>query len=197
MSVDDGHVTSTEQPSDEELMVAFQKGDDLAFDALYRRYRTPLLVALTRRTGGNRDIAEDLYDDAFCRVVEAKHTFDPNKGCFRPWLYQIAFNNHRGLFRSSEIFLRAVAVGLSEKLPAPLVESISVRTLLNDLPVRQRRVMELIVSGEFTLAQVAEIMGISVERVYRLRHDAVKRLRKQHLVQPVRSGLSVQPSKTD
>jgi len=177
---EDGCVNLNEQPSDDELMIAFQKGDQAAFDILYKRYWVPLHVALRRRAGGNREMADELYDDAFCRVIEAKGTFNPSKGCFRAWLYQIAFNKLRSLFRTSEIFLRAVAVVLSEKQPAPLIEATSVRVLLKDLPASERRVMELIVSGEFTLSQVADVMGVSVQRVYRLRHDAVKRLRRQY-----------------
>jgi RNA polymerase sigma-70 factor (ECF subfamily) len=197
MESEDSRQSAPLEPTDEELMLAFQQGDDLACDALYRRYKTPLLLALTRRTRGNRAIAEDLYDDTFCRLIEKKLTFDPSKGCFRAWLYKIALNNYRGLYRSTEIFFRSMAVGLSEKLPAPLVEAMSVDALLKDLPGRERQVMELIVSGEFTLAQVAEIMAIPVERVYRLRYEALKRLRKRYGAPQVQSALNIRTSKTE
>jgi len=193
MADETGHGASAGQRSDEELMLAYQKGDTSAFDMLYRRYKVPLSVALAHRVGRNRGIVEELYDDAFCRVIEGKDTFDPSKGCFRAWLFTIAFNNHHGLFRSTEIFLRSVAVSLSEKLPTALVEKISVQELLKDLPARQRRVMELIVSGEFTLRQVAVIMGTSVQAVYKLHHDAVKRLRKQHRIEPAAATVPLHP----
>ena len=75
---------------DAELMLAFQKGDGAAFDALFARWAGPLLRYLERIV---RDVAtaEELVQDAFLRVHSARDRYVA-EAKFSTWLYRIASN---------------------------------------------------------------------------------------------------------
>jgi RNA polymerase sigma-70 factor (ECF subfamily) len=76
--------------SDEALMAAHLNGDTTAFEQLVRRHGESLLGYLTRMSG-NRDRAEDFFQETFKRVHQKGHTFNV-EGRFKPWLFAIATN---------------------------------------------------------------------------------------------------------
>ena len=73
--------------SDENLIAAHLKGDPTAFRELVCRYGDGVLGYLCHMTG-NRDQAEDLFQETFKRVHEKAHTF--RGGGFKSWLFTIA-----------------------------------------------------------------------------------------------------------
>jgi RNA polymerase sigma-70 factor (ECF subfamily) len=76
--------------SDEDLMDAFQKGDEGGFAELVRRYKDPL-TNFVFRVLGNRDDCYDVVQDAFLRMYRSRHTYKP-VARFSTWLYTIALN---------------------------------------------------------------------------------------------------------
>ena len=54
----------------------------------------PLLVAYLRKRGAPADIADDIVQDVFSRLVPAMARFDlsPERGRFRTWLWQVTHN---------------------------------------------------------------------------------------------------------
>jgi len=77
--------------SDERLMLAYRAGDAEAFTALYQRYRGSLYRYLARQCG-NAAIAEDLYQDIWIKVVNARADYEP-LARFSTWIFRIA--HHR------------------------------------------------------------------------------------------------------
>src|SRR5712692_5553379 len=78
------------EPSDEELLVAHQRGEASAFDELVRRYQKPVYrVAL--RFARDRDEAEDLAQRTFVRAFSHARRLKPGSS-FRSWLFCIAAN---------------------------------------------------------------------------------------------------------
>ena len=75
---------------DAELMLAFQKGDEAAFDALFARWVGPLLRYLERIVH-DAATAEELVQDAFLRVHGARDRYVA-EAKFSTWLYRIASN---------------------------------------------------------------------------------------------------------
>ncbi len=79
-----------EETTDEQLMLACQKGREEALDMLYQRhYRSVLLfiIRMVRR----RDLAEDLVQETFLRVYNNRKSWKPHSK-FTSWLYRIARN---------------------------------------------------------------------------------------------------------
>src|SRR5918999_3003934 len=75
---------------DRELVLAFQAGEDDAFDHLYQRHHARV-TGVCRRMLGNVNDAEEAAQETFLRAFEALHRFN---GRFQvgPWLARIATN---------------------------------------------------------------------------------------------------------
>ena len=82
---------------DVQLMLAFQRGEEGAFDALFDRWATRLLRFLTRMVK-DRAVAEELVQETFLRVHRARERYSPDAK-FSTWLYTIAGNAARNELR--------------------------------------------------------------------------------------------------
>ena len=76
--------------SDEQLMERYLGGQSQAFGVLLQRHGPRLFNFIVRQTG-DRQLAEDLVQDAFLRVVHRADTFR-GQAKFTTWLFQIARN---------------------------------------------------------------------------------------------------------
>ena len=76
--------------ADEELMLAYRDGNAGAFETLYGRHRARL-YRFVLRSVKERGMAEELFQDVWMRVIEARNRYAP-KARFTTWLYSIAHN---------------------------------------------------------------------------------------------------------
>lgn len=76
--------------ADEELMLAYRDGNAGAFETLYGRHRARLFRFVLRSVK-ERGMAEELFQDVWMRVIEARSRYAP-KARFTTWLYSIAHN---------------------------------------------------------------------------------------------------------
>lgn len=81
---------SREEVTDEVLMMRFQGGDQSAFARLVRRHKTPVYNFILRSVR-SREIAEDLVQDVFVKVVQNATEFK-HEARFSTWAYTIARN---------------------------------------------------------------------------------------------------------
>ena len=78
------------ESSDEDLMLAYARGEMRAFETLYARHRGPL-YRFVLRSIRNRALADELYQEVWSRVVAARARYRP-QAKFSTWLLQIAHN---------------------------------------------------------------------------------------------------------
>src|ERR1700682_2649855 len=83
--------------SDEWLMVQVAHGKREALEALMRRHATPLLLFIQRMVG-DRHLGEDLFQEVFLAVWSKRSQYGQGRP-FKPWLYAIARNKCRVVFR--------------------------------------------------------------------------------------------------
>lgn len=85
------------QPSDEQLFESYRDGDVAALRTLIERYHDDLLRFLNRLTG-DRQGAEDVFQETFLQIHQSQGTFDATRR-FKPWLFTIAANKARDQLR--------------------------------------------------------------------------------------------------
>jgi RNA polymerase sigma-70 factor (ECF subfamily) len=166
---------------DESLVAAHLRGDPAAFGELVRRYGDGVLGYLFRMTG-NRDQAEDLFQETFKKVHEKARSF--RGGSFKSWLFTIATRltidalrrRHRMAFLSlsrqsdddDDLPLAAVAAQDAADPVDDLVkeeQKEQVRRAIASLPAGQRAALILAYYQQLSYAEVAEALGCSVGSV--------------------------------
>src|SRR3954465_2209132 len=91
------------EASDEELMAAYRDGDAGAFDALYARHKGALFRYVVRGVR-IRAVAEELYQEIWIRVIEARKRYSPSAR-FTTWMYTIAHNRLIDHWRRKELMV--------------------------------------------------------------------------------------------
>jgi RNA polymerase sigma-70 factor (ECF subfamily) len=173
---------AVDEDSDEDLMLRYGAGEDAAFAALYARHRVRLLRYLVRLVG-NQALAEELYQDTWGRVIEARGRYQPSAR-FQAWVYRIAHHLAIDHLRRTHPTVNAEealihfpsspgddpALGLDdEQRLRRLLE------LIDELPPEQRSVLLLRAEGELTLEEIADSVGTGRETIKsRLRYALAK-----------------------
>lgn len=169
------------QATDEALMAAYRDGDAGAFDALYARHRAPLFRYVLRGVR-SRAVAEELYQDIWIRVIEARRRYAPTAR-FTTWLYTIAHHRLVDHWRHKE--LAVVEPEAAEAVPAPAADP-ALRAegrealarfakALDALPVAQREAFLLHEEAGMTAPEIAAVTGSDAEAVKsRLRYAYAK-----------------------
>src|SRR4051812_29685655 len=100
--------------ADEQLMLDYAAGDAAAFDALYARHKGTLYRFVRRSVMENAQ-ADELFQDVWMRVIEARIRYSP-QARFTTWLYAIAHNRIVDHWRAKGLSL----VSLDEERDVPL-----------------------------------------------------------------------------
>jgi RNA polymerase sigma-70 factor (ECF subfamily) len=85
-----------DQLSDDDLMRAFAAGDGAAFERLYTRHQAALYRFVRRLLGSAAGAqADEVFQDAWLRAIQARHGWAPQGASFRTWLFTLA--HHRAV----------------------------------------------------------------------------------------------------
>lgn len=68
-------VRPAKEVTDEELLERFQHGDEDGYVELYLRRQAEVFTFALRLSGGDRDLASDLFQETFIKVYRKAHTF--------------------------------------------------------------------------------------------------------------------------
>ncbi len=160
-----------DRTSDERLVAAARSGDHAAFNELVRRYQQ-LVFAVSLRLLRDRDLAEDVTQEAFVRAYLSLDRFRGSN--FRAWVLRIAHNAALDLLRATARRPHAPLEVVPE-LPGPepgetsaaeyqgLV--VALEAALAALPPDQRAVVILADVEGLSYDEVAEILAIPVGTV--------------------------------
>ena len=169
-----------EQKDDVELMLAFQTGDEQAFNHLYHRNKAQLFNFVCKFVL-NRDVAEELTHEVFLRVYRAKSRYRP-EAKFRTWLFHIATNVCLNELRKKEYDAYKISMNQEnedggsiqlgdERSPDPLemLETKElekhVNAMLAQLPERQRIAFILSRFYGHSYEEIAKELDCSVKAV--------------------------------
>ena len=186
------------ETTDEQLMLAFQRGDARAFEVLVRRHRQAVFVFILRFTG-QRARAEDVLQETWLKVVRSAGEYQP-KARFTTWLYTIARNlcvdsARKESYRQADS-LDAPVTGadgegraLGERLPDGGLQpergafNLHVRPLLEkalgSLPEEQREVFVLREFSGIPFKDIAQVTGVPENTVKSRMRYALESLRRR------------------
>ncbi len=168
---------------DAELMLAFGRGDEAAFDRLFARWGSRLLGYLQRMVS-DAATAEELLQETFLRVHRARTRYRADSR-FSTWLYRIGTNLALNELRrprrqrphaSRDDEASPVALHAAGSAPDQLAQArqgaAELERELARLPERQRVALWLAAVEGFSYAEVAETLATTEKWVKSLVHRA-------------------------
>jgi len=171
-------------PDDSALMLRYRDGDVAAFETLYRRHNDALYRYLLRLCQ-HRDAAEDVFQEAWSKIVKARGNYRPTAK-FTTFLYRVAHNCFIDYVRRNKRHSMTVDVEPDTQAdPGDLPETETERSLarrrleaaLQQLPDEQRDVFLLREEAGFNLDQIASITDCNRETAKSRLRYAVNKLR--------------------
>lgn len=186
-------VITVERAIELRLVARLKAGDPAAFEAVYEAYRPRLfsfLVRLTRR----RDLAEDLLEETWLRLV-ARAGDLAGDTCLPAWLFTVARNLYWSWCRHRALDATRI-VDLAPSWPAPVpgetpFEAASrseterrLEAALARLADRDREVLLLVAGEGLTPAEAAAVLGIVPEALRKRLQRARTRLACEMDMQP-------------
>lgn len=182
------------QRTDEQLLRDYRQGDTEAFRSLIARHQEDLLRFLVRLTG-DRQAADDIFQETFLQVHISADTFDPARR-FKPWLFTIAANKARDLLRKrvrrqevdisapvsrdggdeggqTFVDLMKVNVPPPEEGLEALERDEMVQRAIDRMPLALREILLLAYFQRLSYAQIADELQIPLGTVKSRLHSAV------------------------
>ena len=172
--------------SNSELVKKSQLGDKNAFEELVRRHQE-LVFSLAYKLTGNRELANDVAQEAFIRAWKAIGKFRGDS-TFGTWIYRITVNTAWTLRKKAKkhyslnIEDTQEPVVVDEKKDPELVAinsdlSLVLRKALNQIPLEQRIIVELKNIEGRSHKEIADYLDISVTAAKVRLHRAHQKLR--------------------
>ena len=177
---------------DEALIAAALNGSLRAWEKLVRRYEGKIYNQGLRLMGNSSD-AMDLMQEVFLGVYRNLHRFRGDAK-FSSWIFRIAYNKAMDMNRRKKLMITQTRVSDADELD--ILETIPGRSsyeaekilndyqrnkqiisMLTDLPIEQRLIVELKIFQSLTFEDIAEIHEISVNTVKTRFYSAIKKLK--------------------
>ena len=179
--------------TDDQLVAAYAKGDNEAFDILLNRHQSNIYTYIVRLVK-DPDLANDLFQETFVKAImtikQAKYTGD---GRFAAWLSRIAHNLVIDHFRQEKSMSTVstdneeVNVLNRKDLSEGTIEDAiigtqileDVQSLVSSLPDDQRTVVEMRYYKDMSFKEIAERTGVSINTALgRMRYAIINMRRK-------------------
>jgi len=166
--------------SDTELLVRVAERDRVAFELLYHRYVRSVFGLALRRLR-DRQGAEDAVQETFAAVWRSAASYRPERGPAAPWLYAVARNAVVDRLRTRPEPTADLPEMASEAAgPPERAESAEVawrvHRALEELPAREREVVELAYWSGLSQSEVADYLNIPLGTVKTRTRSALSRL---------------------
>ena len=165
-------MTDVDRESELALVSRLRAGDVEAFDVVYDQFNARLFSFLARLSR-RRDVAEDLLEETWLRLVSQARRLRPDTR-LAPWLFTVARNLYASYCRSRlvEDSHAAGLIGLwpfPSPHPTPFESTAANETeqrleaALAALPVRYREALLLVAVEGLRPAEAADVCGVSSE----------------------------------
>lgn len=161
--------------SDQELVSAYLKGNESAFEVLLKRHQERIFLQIKSMVRDTA-IAEDIFQETFVKAIRTLKMGKYNEeGKFLPWILRIAHNLSIDHFRkerkmpksrSNETYDVFSHIPRDEKnMEESMIDEVinaDVRKLIEHLPPDQREVVLLRHYGGLSYREIAEQCNVSI-----------------------------------
>lgn len=167
------------------LTQAFLRGEEAAFDAVFRRWYEPLCLYACRLAGGDMDEAEDLVQQAFVKMWEYRNRLQVSWS-LKAYLYKTVHNACLNRLRSRSVQSKylefnAQQLDTMHTLPEDTAPELTERfqRAMDTLPPQCRHIFELSRFESLKYREIAEQLGISIKTVETQMGKALRTMRVQ------------------
>lgn len=176
--------------SDEQLVQAVLGGDESAFAEIFERYKRPMTRTVSRFFRDRSDIEECVQQCFTKAYFSLKNYRGGEDRSFPAWMTRIAVNVCYDEFRrrgrrpeslftemsdAENDYLETVADGRRPSVESSLVASQLAEKVLAGLDAKDRLAMTLVYAQDYTLNEVADVIGITTSnlksRLFRCRNQ--------------------------
>jgi RNA polymerase sigma-70 factor (ECF subfamily) len=187
-------VLTTGKAEEESLARRLREGDEAAFGELWDRFGPRLVAYAATRLGGDRELADDVTAQSLAAAVKSFGRFSPERGSLSTWIYGVARRVIQGELRkqrrrrsvpaSAEVSLEAnadlvVGVDLESDLSSRVEAQRKVQILASALSSAEMEVLALHFVDEFSVKEIAQIVGRSWRAVDSLLYRAKEKARER------------------
>ncbi len=178
--------------ADENLVRAYAKGSNEAFDTLLKRYKDRIYSYIFRVVK-NDDTANDIFQETFVKaIMTIKQGRYTENGKFPAWITRIAHNLIIDFYRQEKsenmqsTDLEDVNVLNRKELCESTIEDImvadqitsDVKQLISELPDLQREVLNMRYYQNLSFKEIAELTGVSINTALGRMRYAIINLRR-------------------
>ena len=171
---------------EEEWVEGIRRGDERAFEALFRAYCENLCTFALHQVR-SPEVAEDLVHDLFCDLWDRRQRWNP-QGPVKAYLYRATYNKALNWLKHRRVTKRwAAQAEREEQPPQEGPEDVrrrreleqAMREAVEALPSRRRLVYRMARQQGMSYAEIAAALGISAKTVENQMGRALKLLRER------------------
>ncbi len=171
--------------SEEDLVLLLQSKDQQAFSYLYDNYAAALNGIIYRMVE-NRELAEDILQEAFVKIWNNFSSYDTGKGRLFTWMLNITRNLTIDTLRSKGHKKQGKISGdensvsnlTDDNRMAERFDAMGLRKQLVNLKPEYRSIVDLAYFNGYTQDEIAKEMGIPLGTVKTRMRSAIIELRK-------------------
>lgn len=171
--------------SEEELVILLQNKDQQAFSYLYDNY-SAALNGIIYRLVENRELAEDILQEAFVKIWNNFSSYDTGKGRLFTWMLNITRNltidtlRSKGYKKQAKISSdeNSVSNFTDDSRIAERFDAMGLRKQLANLKPEQRNIIDLAYFNGYTQDEISKELDIPLGTVKTRMRAAIIELRK-------------------
>jgi len=171
--------------SEEELVLALQRREKIAVEALYDMYSASLFGVIVRIVN-DEALAEDILQDTFIKVWNSFPSYSTEKGRLFTWMVNIARNlaidkirskDFKNQTKNQELENNVIFID-EQRNTVYKPELLGVRDLVEQLKPEQKSILDLVYFKGYTHVEAADELGVPLGTIKTRLRAAITQLRK-------------------
>lgn len=173
--------------SDEKLIREILRGNESAMEILVKRYYD-LVHSFIYRNTSDYNIAYDITQDVFIKVMKNIDKYKIESGNFKSWLLKISVNTTKDYFKSKTYKQRSTSYDISNHeiedktnvvdILSKKEEAFKIKEAIQKLPKLQREAVILKYYNDLKIKEISNITGDNENTIKSRLFNGVKSLKK-------------------